>query len=285
MDDGHRRRTGKLYVPLDTDYWRNPRMMTVGPNAELLYVRALCFAKETLSDGYLSAGQVRLFADGVSRKWRVHADKLVGAGLWEATDDGRRITGFLERNRSRAEVEVLSETRAEAGRVGGVRSGESRSNRGESSSNLGESEATPKQLASQNPRNQAEPASRIATKTNTESESETESSLRDDLPQTRNRDPVRDAFTFERDKATALKDGNGEPVDALKRRCLAIFAAKGVSRDDCVRAVDRLRAENIADELIDVALGQCEKNPDVRHVGYLLKVARDWYRQRTGVPT
>jgi hypothetical protein len=73
------------------------------------------------------------------------------------------------------------------------------------------------------------------------------------------------------------------PVDKLKRRCLDIFAPKGVTPDDCVRAIDRLRADNIADELIDVALGQCETKSDVRHVGYLLKVARDFYKQRTGV--
>jgi hypothetical protein len=92
-----------------------------------------------------------------------------------------------------------------------------------------------------------------------------------------------DTFDPERGESFALKDEGGEPLDALKRRCLDIFAAKGVSRDDCVRAIDRLRADNIADQLIDVALGQCEQKRDVRHVGYLLTVARDFYRQRTGV--
>src|SRR5262249_12008486 len=63
-----------------------------------------------------------------------------------------------------------------------------------------------------------------------------------------------------------------EPEDALKRRCLDLFAPKGVSHDDCVRAIDQLRGEGIADHLIDAALGQCERNPNVRSTRYLLKV-------------
>jgi hypothetical protein len=73
-------------------------------------------------------------------------------------------------------------------------------------------------------------------------------------------------------------------VDALQRRCIDIFAAKGVDRDDCVRAVDRLRGDDIADELIEMALTHCEQKADVRFVGYLLKVARDWKTQRTPTP-
>jgi hypothetical protein len=285
VNEGHRRRTGKVYVPLDVDYWQNPRIMAAGARAEHLYVRALCFAKHTLSDGHLTPGQVAACARGL-RNWRSLAEKLVEAGLWEPTADGWHIVGFLERNRSRREIDDLSEKRAQAGRTGGFRSGESRSNEQrtdtERTANEQRVAANAKQVASKNLGAPTENAERTISELNPRQvKSETETYLRDGFPQSVE-DSLCGAFTSERDKTFALNDVSGEPVDTLKRRCLDIFVAKGVSRDDCCRAVDRLRADNIADELIDMALGQCERNPDVRHIGYLVSVARDWYAQRTG---
>jgi hypothetical protein len=94
-------------------------------------------------------------------------------------------------------------------------------------------------------------------------------------------DRASDTFPQGRDRPPAQKDRD-EPEDALKCRCLNLFVPRGVSHDDCVRAIDQLRCEDIADHLIDAALGQCEKKADVQSPGYLLKVARNWYRQRTG---
>ena len=222
------------------------------------------------------------------RNWRSLAEKLVDAGLWELTADGWRIVGYLERNQSRHEVDELSEKRAQAGHIGGLRSGESRSSEQRTDRERTPSEqrveANAKQFASENLDTQMGIAERTSSERNPrQDKTETESSLRDGFPQAAERDSLRYAFTPERSESFALKEGDGKPVDALKRRCLDIFTPKGVSRDDCVRAVDRLRADNIADELIDIALGQCEQKRDIRHVGYLLKVARDFYKQRTGV--
>jgi hypothetical protein len=99
----------------------------------------------------------------------------------------------------------------------------------------------------------------------------------------------RPARTAPRTKKVELSEGEGSaksfehdtPADTLKRRCLEHFAANGIARDDCVRVIDQLRAENIADEIIDMALGQCE-NADARSLDYLVKVARAFYKQRTG---
>ena len=246
---------------------------------------ALCFTKHTLSDGHLTPGQVAACARGL-RNWRSLAEKLVDAGLWELTADGWRIVGYLERNRSRQEIDQLSEKRAQAGRIGGLRSGEARSSQqgtdSERTPNEQRVEANAKQLASENVGRQTGSAERTRSERNPRQD-KTETSLRDGFPQGVERDSIRDTFTLGRGKPSALKEGNDPPEDALKRRCLDIFTPKGVSRDDCCRAVDRLRCDNIADELIDTALGQCEQKHDVRHVGYLLKVARDFYKQRTGV--
>jgi hypothetical protein len=48
-----------------------------------------------------------------------------------------------------------------------------------------------------------------------------------------------------------------------------------------VRVIDQLRFENIGDEIIDIALGQC-MNADAKQLAYLVTVARDFYCQRVG---
>lgn len=54
------------------------------------------------------------------------ADRLVEIGVIRRTDDGYYLPGFLKRNKSRAQVEAESAKKAEAGRKGGIRSGETR---------------------------------------------------------------------------------------------------------------------------------------------------------------
>src|SRR5262249_33946560 len=79
-----------------------------------------------------------------------------------------------------------------------------------------------------------------------------------------------DALHPERGKPLAVTDGRPAPEDALKERCVAHFAATGVSRDDCVRAIDQLRSEDIADHLIDAALGQAI-NAEAKSLRYLVR--------------
>ena len=113
----------KLYVQLDVDFPDNPRIIAAGEKAEVLYTRALCLAKRTLSDGFISTGQLtRLGLTGAQAR----ANALVREQLWEEAPGGYFITGWFERNRSAKEIEDQSEARRVAGRQGGVLSGKSR---------------------------------------------------------------------------------------------------------------------------------------------------------------
>ena len=114
---------GRLYVPLDVDYADNPKMIGVGERGEVLYIRALCLAKRTLTDGFIDERQlVRFGLPGVE----VRAESLVREGLWEKVPGGYQITGWLERNTSASAIHEASTKRAEAGRLGGQRSGVTR---------------------------------------------------------------------------------------------------------------------------------------------------------------
>ena len=108
----------KEYVKVDVDYYHNSKIVAAGARAELLYLRALCFANHTRSDGYIGSGQITAFVHGI-RNWRGLVVDLVAAGLWEPAAGGWRIVDFLQRNRSRAEIDEISQKRAEAGRLGG----------------------------------------------------------------------------------------------------------------------------------------------------------------------
>jgi hypothetical protein len=176
-EGSHGRRARKLFVPLEVDYWHNPRIMAVGARAEHLYVRTLCFAKYLQSDGLLTTAQVETCARGI-RNWRSLTGKLVEAGLWDTTQYGWCIAGYLERNQSRAEISEVSEERARAGRRGGLRSGESRSNArrtdNQRTANGHPSEPNAQQLASPNPEKETEVAARTDNLRNPETETEIE---------------------------------------------------------------------------------------------------------------
>jgi hypothetical protein len=82
--------------------------------------------------------------------------------------------------------------------------------------------------------------------------------------------------------AEARRRVQGSAEDKLVTRALAHFAKHGAQRPAVEACINELRHRyNIADELIDVAVGQAIST-DARKLAYLTKVACDFYRQRTG---
>lgn len=94
-----------LHVQLDVEYASDDKLIEAGPLAELLYVRGLCFAKRTLRDGVISHGQLTAVGIGIPSVTK-HARRLVEVGAWTATPTGYRITNWLKRNKSAAQVKA-----------------------------------------------------------------------------------------------------------------------------------------------------------------------------------
>ena len=92
-----------LYVPLDVNYFEDAKIIQVGPLAELLYIRGLAFCKRSGQDGAFSSRQRRIFAASIPRV-NVHTAALVRVQLWESTDDGWYITGWLNHNTPTGEI-------------------------------------------------------------------------------------------------------------------------------------------------------------------------------------
>jgi hypothetical protein len=88
-----------LWVKLDVEYASDPKLIDAGPMAELLYVRALCFAKKVNRDGFIEYRQLTRLAVGLPRPGAL-AVRLVQSGAFVETDNGWQITGWLKHNKT-----------------------------------------------------------------------------------------------------------------------------------------------------------------------------------------
>lgn len=86
-----------VYVPLSVNYMRDPRLRNAGPEAELLYIRALAYAKSSETDGFVPAYDLPVIAVGLPRV-TVRVEALVREKAWEVRDDGWFITGWFNWN-------------------------------------------------------------------------------------------------------------------------------------------------------------------------------------------
>lgn len=101
-----------VYVPLDANYMRDPKIRRAGPDAELLYVRSLAYAKGGETDGVVYDYDLEVIAVGLNKvNQRVTA--LVREGAWEPRDDGWFITGWFNWNDSTAKLRERKRARAE----------------------------------------------------------------------------------------------------------------------------------------------------------------------------
>jgi hypothetical protein len=106
----------EIHVQLAVDIADNPRMRALarfGRDARPcrdLYIQMLCYAKRTLSDGFVPDEQIGILVYPDPPKVGVaQAAKLMDVGLIGKMDGGYLVTGFLGRNPSREDVERASE--------------------------------------------------------------------------------------------------------------------------------------------------------------------------------
>lgn len=130
------------WARLDDKRADNEKLMAAGFEARGLDEAAICWCAGHESDGVIPETAVAMLAVGHGCKgWRKVVARLVGVGRWHAVDGGWELHDYLDYNPSRAQVTAdrdhKSKVRSEAGRRGGLASGEARR------------EAKPKQVASE----------------------------------------------------------------------------------------------------------------------------------------
>lgn len=157
----------EIHVQLIVNFSEDPKIRALtryGRDARGLrdlYVQMVCYCKRNLTDGFVPTEELGLLVYPDPPKAGIRdAGRLVEVGLAQQVDGGYLLPGFLKRNKSRAQVDAESATKAEAGRKGGQRSGQVRRGGAGMKQSASDGEAETKQGAS--------------LWLNTESESETE---------------------------------------------------------------------------------------------------------------
>jgi uncharacterized phage protein (TIGR02220 family) len=134
------------WVRLDDSFADHPKLKRAGPLAQLVQVRALCYAGRYLTDGFVPHSVVRDFLWGFDEigvltggipglvdvgqdaehiDW---AERLVENGVWSEVEGGYMIHDYLRYNPSKKDVLRLRRVRQHAGKKGGSRKAKGEAN-------------------------------------------------------------------------------------------------------------------------------------------------------------
>ena len=109
-----------LFVKVDVFYQLDPKVMAVGPEAELMFLRGLAWSKARQTDGEVPMSAISFLGLGLRDDPMEIAGRLVIHGIWEATDDGYRVPfdKWSKWQVTREQVQEISKKRSEAGKKG-----------------------------------------------------------------------------------------------------------------------------------------------------------------------
>ena len=123
------------WIKIDDGFPDHPKFLEAGPLGGFLCLCAIAWSNRNRTDGFVPRGQVRRLVDFEGFAHHMWAGELVGGGddvdamqlaeelvtvgLWEHVKGGFLIHDYLDWQRSREEIEALTEQRREAGKRGG----------------------------------------------------------------------------------------------------------------------------------------------------------------------
>lgn len=134
------------WLKLPQEYTDRTEVYAAGRDAMWLHTAALVFCARHLTDGEVP--EVAIFSLAMGPDGPQLAQRLIDVGLWYKTVNGYYIPEYLLHNPSRAQKDGLTKSRVEPGRLGGIKSGETR---------RANAEAKSKQLASNRSKDEAKP--------------------------------------------------------------------------------------------------------------------------------
>lgn len=118
------------WVRFDDQFPDHHKVRGLSDAAYRLHNEAIFWCARQLTDGFIPEYELRNISH-ISRPYR-HINALLSRHLWITVEGGWRIHDYLDYQPSKAQVKARREVRAEAGRKGGIASGETR--RGEANS-------------------------------------------------------------------------------------------------------------------------------------------------------
>jgi hypothetical protein len=111
------RHTPGNYVPLDVNYARDRAIRMAGPDAELLYIRSLAYAKGAQSNGMVPDFDLEVVSIGL-RNVKKSVAALVNVGLWTQQEDGWFISSWWKWNNSVQAEDAFVENQSDKGKQG-----------------------------------------------------------------------------------------------------------------------------------------------------------------------
>lgn len=109
------------WFKVDDGFYDNPKVVGIPHEAIALWLLAGTWASKQLTDGSVPAAMVGRLGCSLDA-----AEALVEAGLWDRFNGDYQFHDWDDYQPTRADVEERRRVRAEAGRKGGLKSGESR---------------------------------------------------------------------------------------------------------------------------------------------------------------
>ena len=113
------------FLAVDDGFDEHTKIENLSDRAFRLHVAGLCHCARNLTDGFVSERAFRGFSARLKATKR-HKDELIRAGLWREYGPDFVIHDYLDHNPTAADVKERKRLRQEAGRLGGLRSGEAR---------------------------------------------------------------------------------------------------------------------------------------------------------------
>src|SRR5260221_7898947 len=95
-----------VWVKLDDQFFSHPKVLRAGRDARDVYLVALTYAGQHLTDGYIPEGALPIIGQtAIGGDCTACAAKLVEIGLWETAAGGYFVHDYLGYQQSRADVE------------------------------------------------------------------------------------------------------------------------------------------------------------------------------------
>lgn len=110
----------RFYVPLDVNFARDPHLRAAGPDAELLYLRGLAYAKGARTGGFIPTFDLEVVGVGLRnvRRSVARLEQAGTPGLWVPITGGWLIRGWDKWNPTTAAAELLVSRQSDHGRRG-----------------------------------------------------------------------------------------------------------------------------------------------------------------------
>lgn len=111
------------WTRIDDKFLNNIKVQKAGALGMALYLAGLIHCNTNLTDGFIDEDILpMLYGLSYQTARNRSVEKLVELKLWHQVDGGYEINDFLDFNRSKSQIEIIKEKRAESGSKGGSNS-------------------------------------------------------------------------------------------------------------------------------------------------------------------